>query len=472
MAPHGTRSEIEPMSHVYDDESTTDVSSEDLPTVSDPHKLRQPHLKTGVVDANGLYHNSFGRSGKELHTGIIVHRGALRNLDGLAKGMLPTQCRFAKNYVITDTIVDPLYGGLVLSGLRKAGFDVHKIVVPADSADASGESTGEPHKNTDVLMKCCDEVLRNGVSKHSCVISLGGGVVNNLCGVIACMVYRGISLVHITTTSMGMLDASIDFKQAVNHPLGKNLLGCYYPASTILMDPETLGTLSNRHILNGIAEALKHGFAQSVRLVEHISQPLRERGSSVLRDPEYLEGVCKASIEIKCPTLDFYHDSDYNEMVPQYGHAVGHAIEHLSWSGEHKPLLHGEAVAVGMCVSAEIARNLGLCNDRCVEEHYEVVQACGLPAFVPQSISSAAIRNKMMYDKHFVKSPSMGLPAEMGRLALCGDSNSYAWQIKDDVLEAALVANASRRESVAPPPLSRVRLSSAFAATAGQDCKC
>jgi len=337
----------------------------------------------------------------------------------------------------------------------------------------SGESTGEPHKTTYVLMKCCDEVIGNGVSKHSCVISLGGGVVNNLSGVVASMVYRGISLVHITTTSMGMLDASIDFKQAVNHPLGKNLLGCYYPASTILMDPESLATLSKRHNLNGIAEALKHGMAQSVELVEEISQPFRDRGSSVLSDPQYLERVCKASIEIKCPTLDFYHDSDYNEMVPQYGHAVGHAVEHLSWSGlEHKPLLHGEAVAIGMCVSAEIARLLGLCDDKCVEEHYEIVQACGLPAYVPPTISSAAVRKKMMFDKHFVKKPSMGLPAELGCLALREDKKSYAWAVEDEVLEAALLANASRRDGVEPPPLNRVRLSSAFAAAAKPDCQC
>ena len=135
---------------------------------------------------------------------------------------------------------------------------------------------------------------------------------------------------EVTTTGVHrlkeMADASIDFKQAVNHKLGKNLLGCYYPASTILVDPETLASLSKRHVLNGIAEALKHGMAQSRALVDLIAQPLRERGDDALRDLKYLEQV-EASIEIKCPTLEFYHDSDYNEMVPQYGHAIGHASE-------------------------------------------------------------------------------------------------------------------------------------------------
>jgi len=112
-----------------------------------------------------------------------------------------------------------------------------------------------------------------------------------------------------------------------------------------------------------------------------------------------------------------------------------------------------------MCVSAEIARFLGLCQDRCVEEQYEVVQACGLPVYVPQTISSAAVRKKMMFDKHFEMKPSMGLPAELGRLAPRDGGESYSWVIEDEVLEAALIANASRRDSVTPQPSAAGRAS-------------
>jgi 3-dehydroquinate synthase len=96
-------------------------------------------------------------------------------------------------------------------------------------------------------------------------------------------------------------------------------------------------------------------------------------------EEKYLEQVCKASFEIKGPTLDFYHDSDYNDLVPQYGHAIGHAVEHLSWSGpDHRPSLHGEAFSLDMRLSAEFAAIRGVCGQQRVDEHYEIIGARGL----------------------------------------------------------------------------------------------
>jgi 3-dehydroquinate synthase len=162
--------------------------------------------------------------------------------------------------------------------------------------------------------------------KKLCIILLGGGVVNNLCNFVASSLYRGIPLVHITTSMMGMMDAAIDFMQAVNHHLGKNLLGAYYPATTILIDPEVLETLSKRHILNGISEALKHTLCQSREITEAIVGLLRQDLNKALRDPEYLEMVCCQCIDHKVPTLIHYMASDFNEMVPQYGQAMSMGV--------------------------------------------------------------------------------------------------------------------------------------------------
>ena len=98
---------------------------------------------------------------------------------------------------------------------------------------------------------------------------------------------------------------------------------------------------------------------------------------------------------MKVPTLDHYHNSDFNEMTPQYGHAVGHAVESLSWYTK-TPLLHGEAVAIGMCVSAEIALNRGLCNQATVHTHYDACQILGLPCFIPSDLTTAKIMEKMV----------------------------------------------------------------------------
>jgi 3-dehydroquinate synthase len=300
----------------------------------------------------------------------------------------------------------------------------------------------------DTFASTCDEILEHGISKNSCIISLGGGVVNNLCGFVASSLYRGIPLVHITTSMMGMTDAAIDFKQAVNHHLGKNLLGAYYPATTILIDPEVLETLSKRHILNGISEALKHALCQSREITEAIVGPLRQDLNKALRDPEYLEMVCRQCIDHKVPTLIHYTASDFNEMVPQYGHAIAHAIEHLSFhtGGKVSPLLHGEAVAIGMCVTAEVSKILGHCDQTTVDEHYKYVNDAGLPVFVPEGLELDAIQQKLCYDKHYVKKPTMGLLSEIGHMH-CKEDGSYSVEVDNNIIRGALEAHIARRSS-------------------------
>jgi diketogulonate reductase-like aldo/keto reductase len=216
--------------------------------------LTQPKSTQGIVDEDDVYRNRFHRAGKPLDSNIIIESGAISKLETRGREFVPEHCHEAKNYLIVDEIVDKVYGDKVLEGFRDAGLDVYKIVTPADAVDESGNPSAERHKTLAVFSSCVNQILDAGISKNTCIISLGGGVVNNLCGFLASSLYRGITLVHITTSMMGMTDAAIDFKQAVNHQLGKNLLGSYYPATNIVIDPEVLQTLEKRHILNGIAE--------------------------------------------------------------------------------------------------------------------------------------------------------------------------------------------------------------------------
>lgn len=251
---------------------------------------------------------------------------------------------------------------------------------------------------------------------------------------------------------MGMTDAAIDFKQAVNHHLGKNLLGSYYPASKIIIDPEVLQTLNERHILNGISEALKHALCQSREMTEAIVLPLQKDLYAALRDPVYLEMVCRECIDHKVPTLNHYKESDFNEMVPQYGHAVAHAVEHLSFHTKGvSPLLHGEAVAVGMCVTAEVSKLLGACDQQAVDDHYRYIYQAGLPIFVPDGLTLDAIQMKLCYDKHYVKKPTMGLLSEVGHM-FCQEDGSYSVEVDNDVIRKALEANMARRDACSVTP--------------------
>lgn len=408
----------------------------------------QPLYKPGRTDKMGFYRNSFGREGKPLNSEIYVKRGVIKDLDKYAKTVLPISCHEAPNFVITDEILDSIVATDVLEGVRKAGIKCEKIVVPADMADEAGETSGEPYKNSAVFQSCVDQILQLGINKHSCIISVGGGVVNNMCGVLAGMIYRGITLVHFTTTTMGMLDAALDFKQAINHDRGKNLLGCYYPAQAIVIDPDCCSTLSTRHVRNGIAEALKHGFTQSSDMVDMIVDPVFKHGDKKLHDGDYLLAVCQHCIEIKCPTLDNYHCSDFNEMCPQYGHAIGHAVEHLSWKEGHEPLLHGEAVAIGMCVSAEIALRRDICDQSTVDAHYKAMRNVGLPCYVPATMSITDILHELTYDKHFVKTPAMGLCSSVGVMAEASD-NVYAHQIEVPEIEKAVDISLKKGELAA-----------------------
>ena len=423
--------------------------------------LKQPKLVEGLVDEAGVYRNRFHRPGKYLDSHIIIENGAVRNLAARAKEYIPKACHDHKCFLITDEIVDGFYGDKVLKGFNDAGIETYKLVVPADALDETGNPSTERHKTLAVFSNTADEILKIGITKKSCIISLGGGVVNNLCGFLAASLYRGITLVHITTNMMGMADAAIDFKQACNHPRGKNLLGAYYPATNIVMDPEVLQTCSKRHILNGIAEALKHALCQSRHVTETIVRPLEKDLHGALRDPIYLEKLCRECIDHKVPTLCHYHESDFNEMVPQYGHAICHAVEHLSFHSEGiAPLLHGEAVAIGMCCTIEVSKIMGFCDQKTVDEHYAYVAGAALPCFIPDGMDLDDIQYKLTYDKHFVKKPTMGLIAEIGHM-YCQDDGTYAVEIENDVIRAALEANVARRNSLKTPPTDLYTLDAA-----------
>ena len=391
-----------------------------------------------TINSGSKYEARFERT-KLMRSDVLVESNLVENLASRALGVIPEQCHRSSIYVVTDSVADDLYGQAVLDGLVSAGLQATKFVVPSET-DESGETSTEEIKTLSTLSKLADMILDAGVDKRSCIVSVGGGVVNNICGYLAGSIYRGITLVHFSTTFMGQVDAAIDFKQAVNHGCGKNLLGCYYPASKILLDPTVLLTQSKRHRLNGLAEALKHGMVHSTDLLEFIVN------GGTIADPKYLDGVVRRTIAVKVPTLTRYEESDFNEMAPQFGHAPAHAIEFLSWHGgcpEHGPLLHGEAVAIGMCVSAEVAYMMGVCTKEVVEDHYRIVESVGLPSCTPDEMDLEAIIAKFAYDKHTLSGkPTMGLLRAMGDMYEV--AGVYGQPIEPEILREAFLINMAR----------------------------
>lgn len=357
---------------------------------------------------------------RTLRSEIVVENNSLRYLDEL--GVFDDICKTSKHLLVTDKNIEKLYLRRVLEGIERSGRSVRTLVVPAS----------ESSKSFDVYAGLVRKALDFGFDKHSVIFSLGGGVVNNLAGFLASTLYRGIGLVHFPTSLLSQVDAAIDFKQAINFDHGKNLVGSYYPASKIIVDPQVLRTLDIRLIRDGLAETIKHAICQDSRFLSHIVAH-----SDRLTTQDFLSDVVAKSIELKLDVMSGDLDSDYDETLKQYGHAIGHAIEHLS-SGD---VYHGEAIAIGMCVSAEVASLMGLSDEETVERHYDVFRRIGLPTMVPHAFSLSDLWEKMRYDKHFLRDKVyMGLVRTVGVMAPTNNGN-YGHYVEQSVIFDAIERN-------------------------------
>jgi 3-dehydroquinate synthase len=306
--------------------------------------------------------------------------------------------RSSPHILIADEQVHRLFGESVVSRLRAADLDVRVLVVPA----------GESAKSEEVYLRLLGETLDSGVDKGSHVLTLGGGTTSNVGGFVAATVFRGLPLIHLPTSLMAQLDAAVDVRQAINHERGKNLIGAMYAPKAVIIDSQLLTTLPLRHLRSGMAEAIKHALTQSAAFV-------RELGANAhrLTDAAYLDAVVRETLRLKLKLLKGGAMRDLAELHLQYGHCIGHAIEAASAYA----LLHGEAIAIGMAVSARIAAALGICSSDVVRDHLDLLQAYGLPVDLPADIDAAAVTEAATRDKNAIRQvPRLVLPWKTGRI--------------------------------------------------------
>lgn len=364
------------------------------------------------------------RAKKQMESDIFLEAGLLKNLSDV--GVFKDLRQDSQHFIITDENVGKLYLKQVESAFLEKEFKVHSFIVEAS----------ENSKSLAVYSEIAKKTLDTKFDKYSCIISLGGGVVNNLAGFLASTLYRGIGLIHIPTSLLAQVDAAIDFKQAVNHSFGKNLIGSYYPATKIIIDPMVLITLDSRFIKDGLAESIKHALCQDIAFYSFLCSNVNK-----LDDVNVLSKIVNRSIELKLELMNDDLDDDHDESIKQYGHAVGHAIEHLS----NGHVYHGESISIGMCVSAEIALLLGLSDEKTRDLHYEIFEAINLPTKVPEEFSFEMIWNKMIYDKHSLNGKVYtGLVRAVGMMVET-NAGKFGHYIEQDVLIEAVQANKSRK---------------------------
>lgn len=225
-------------------------------------------------------------------------------------------------------------------------------------------SCGEGQKNRETKQFLEDALFSNGFAKDSSIIALGGGVVMDIAGFIASTFCRGIPLILIPTTLLGMVDACLGGKTAVNTSHGKNLIGSFYFPEDILIDVNFLHTLPKKQLLNGIAEILKYGFIHSKNLLENIHHPL---------DYQTLVQQC-LKIKKEIIEADPFEELGYRRIL-NFGHTIGHALETL----ENYQIEHGEAISLGMIVESYLSKQLGYLNESNFDALVKIIQDCAFP---------------------------------------------------------------------------------------------
>jgi 3-dehydroquinate synthase len=352
---------------------------------------------------------------KHLRTDVLMQQGALEAVDW--QNQLRAR---ANHFLLADSYVMSLHGQCLQESLRRVGTRLHLISV----------DPGEATKSVEVYLRVTKEISSVGVERSSTLISFGGAVTANLAGFVAATLLRGIRLIHIPTTLLAQLDGTVDFKQAINLDGVKNLIGSFYAPVLVVLDPRFLETLPERHMANGFAEALKHSLCQDPALYQLFLDRATDRSSW------FLEESIQRTVTLKIRLLesDSYDDA---EMLLQYGHAVGHALESVT----HSSLLHGEAISIGMCVSAELALALGLCEPSVVQAHYRLFRAYGLPTHIPSECSIDDVLRLIYRDKYRTDGmQQMALIREVGVPVTVNGSLTIS--VSEDALRQACIRNA------------------------------
>lgn len=270
--------------------------------------------------------------------------------------------------IISNPTVDNLYGQTVCNSLVSSGFNPLQFNVP----------DGEEYKSLSTLELIYDFLIQKSFDRGCGLIALGGGVVGDMAGFAAATFLRGIPYVQIPTTVLSQVDSSVGGKTAVNHPLGKNLIGAFYQPEMVIIDIDVLNTLEPREVSAGLAEVVKYGVIRDAEFFCWLEDNVQQL---IALDPETLIHAIKKSCQIKADIVAVDEKEGSIRAILNYGHTFGHAIETLSGYGQWK---HGEAVAAGMVVAAKISAQKGLCSQLDVDRLTQLLKGLGLPIEPPE----------------------------------------------------------------------------------------
>ncbi|MDH3338162.1 MAG: 3-dehydroquinate synthase [Gammaproteobacteria bacterium] len=263
---------------------------------------------------------------------IVIGRGLLGGGFDLQPYLAGSEC-----LVVSNETVAPLYLDKVMVNVH--GCSVESINLP----------DGEAFKTIETTASVFDKLVASKANRDTTIIALGGGVVGDIAGFAAACYMRGIAFIQVPTTLLAQVDSSVGGKTGVNHPQGKNLIGAFHQPRVVLIDTATLDTLPDRELKAGLAEVIKYGAIADVTFLGWLEQNMP---ALLERDPDALAYAVQRSCEIKAEVVAADEREAGRRAILNFGHTFGHAIEHCQGYGKW---LHGEAVAAGMLMAAELS---------------------------------------------------------------------------------------------------------------------
>ncbi|WP_434779688.1 3-dehydroquinate synthase [Neisseria sp. Ec49-e6-T10] len=312
---------------------------------------------------------------------IFIQAGSLNTLHYSLQPYLTHQLA-----IVTNETIAPLYLRAFEYALQSMGVSFFSIILP----------DGEQYKNWETLNLIYDALLRKKAERNTTLVALGGGVIGDMVGFAAATYQRGAPFIQVPTTLLSQVDSSVGGKTAINHPLGKNMIGAFYQPKAVLVDINTLNTLPDRELSAGLAEVIKYALIKDVQFLSWLEDNM---DLLLARDQKALAYAIQTSCHMKAQVVAEDEKEHGVRALLNLGHTFGHAIETQMGYGVW---LHGEAVAAGIMLACRLSEKLGfLANSDCVRVKTLLTKA-NLPVQAPSFAVSQWLEH-MSHDKKVVQ---------------------------------------------------------------------
>lgn len=308
-----------------------------------------------------------------------IHIG--KNLDYVA---LILQNTDKKDFlIVTNETIAPLYLDRLQNSLKAAGKHVNSLIL----------NDGEQYKTMDSYMAIMTRLLELSYGRDCVLIALGGGVIGDITGFAASCYQRGVAYIQIPTTLLAMVDSSVGGKTAINHPLGKNMIGSFYQPLCVLADIDVLKTLAVQELIAGLGEVVKYGLILDKDFYEYLKINIQKVFEY---DETTLNYIIKRCCELKAYVVAADEKENSLRAILNFGHTFGHAVEtHLGYG----KMLHGQAVGLGMAIAVSLCKNRKLLSKQECDDIYQLLKQAKLPTDIPQSMSGSDFITHMHHDK-------------------------------------------------------------------------